>query len=586
MLIDVDYDNNGNQGLCNKLIYLSGLIRYCIKNNYKLLEPKFKTGFKHGTLGDGIKFSDIWDINHFNKCFDKFNFNLVIREINTENVNKLGHEYANILGWSIEHNEYINVACKFNKISKNDNILLLVLSSLKLNNKNKQIKDKIQNKLGNIYNCIHLRIENDWKTHMNHLYIHENNVINSLKKFYDNNSIEDRLFVSSAENYNVIENIFKHSKINIELFKDSLQFYDLKSAISFELCKESNIFIGLSASTFSSLITMVRELFHENNNNYYYTNTSIKKRNDKGIHYLKPHVNYNIDVVSTNVEIIDDLSMIKKYEYFYNKYNRLPAHKLALVAIFKNERHILEEWILHYIKQGVDKFYLINNGSNDNYLDILEKYKNDKILDLVNDSKRYSQVELYNKYFLEKRNKCEWLMICDLDEFIYARNGYSRIIDYLDSLDKNIGQIKIPWKMFGSSGYINQPDYVVKSFLKRQSYNIKQKINCKSIVRGTHCLRLDIHQHHSSGSVINCDNTPDLNPFNFTTVSENKLNNCFLHCNHYAIQSKNWFLNIKKTRGDATSPATDNIRNLNYFNEYDHNEYEDLELSKCNKLSK
>jgi len=39
-------------------------------------------------------------------------------------------------------------------------------------------------------------------------------------------------------------------------------------------------------------------------------------------------------VVSTNVEIIDDLSMIKKYEYFYNKYNRLPAHKLALVAIF------------------------------------------------------------------------------------------------------------------------------------------------------------------------------------------------------------------------------------------------------------
>ena len=98
-----------------------------------------------------------------------------------------------------------------------------------------------------------------------------------------------------------------------------------------------------------------------------------------------------------------------------------------------------------------------------------------KILDLVNDSKRYSQVELYNKYFLEKRNKCEWLMICDLDEFIYARNGYSRIIDYLDSLDKNIGQIKIPWKMFGSSGYINQPDYVVKSFLKRILHTILTK---------------------------------------------------------------------------------------------------------------
>ena len=46
---------------------------------------------------------------------------------------------------------------------------------------------------------------------------------------------------------------------------------------------------------------------------------------------------------------------------------------LCLVAIFKNESHILKEFITHYIKQGVDHFFLIDNGSNDNYSDILTR---------------------------------------------------------------------------------------------------------------------------------------------------------------------------------------------------------------------
>ena len=30
---------------------------------------------------------------------------------------------------------------------------------------------------------------------------------------------------------------------------------------------------------------------------------------------------------------------------------------LCLIAIFKNESHVLKEWLDHYIKQGVDKFF-------------------------------------------------------------------------------------------------------------------------------------------------------------------------------------------------------------------------------------
>jgi hypothetical protein len=32
---------------------------------------------------------------------------------------------------------------------------------------------------------------------------------------------------------------------------------------------------------------------------------------------------------------------------------------LALISVFKNESHILEEWIEHYLKEGINHFFLL-----------------------------------------------------------------------------------------------------------------------------------------------------------------------------------------------------------------------------------
>ena len=61
-------------------------------------------------------------------------------------------------------------------------------------------------------------------------------------------------------------------------------------------------------------------------------------------------------------------------------------------------------------------------------------------------------------------------------------------------------------------------------------------------------------------------------------INENILSNAPLHLNHYAIQSYDWFMKIKATRGDAT--VSDNVRNAKYFWDYDKvsNDIEDTEL--------
>ena len=46
--INIDYDNNGHQGLFNKLLYLSGLVRFCSKYvNVRIVEPIYKIGIEH-----------------------------------------------------------------------------------------------------------------------------------------------------------------------------------------------------------------------------------------------------------------------------------------------------------------------------------------------------------------------------------------------------------------------------------------------------------------------------------------------------------------------------------------------------------
>jgi len=59
-------------------------------------------------------------------------------------------------------------------------------------------------------------------------------------------------------------------------------------------------------------------------------------------------------------------------------------YDLVVCAVFKNESHILTEWIEHYLKRDVDHIFLIDDFSTDAYLPKLEPYM-DKVTLFKND---------------------------------------------------------------------------------------------------------------------------------------------------------------------------------------------------------
>lgn len=269
--------------------------------------------------------------------------------------------------------------------------------------------------------------------------------------------------------------------------------------------------------------------------------------------------------------------------------------EFCIVAIFKNESEILDEWITHYLREGCSKFFLIDNGSSDNYIEKIAKYKD--IVETVIDDEKHAQAKLYNKYFSEKIKKYEWTIICDLDEFIYSRKTFKTIKDYLTTVDNKVSQIAINWKIFGSNGFNTldkkEPKSVINSFTKRINYNKKEgfqgvnKINgdikmnlCKCIVRNSKVLKLGIHSSEiNSGLTIDSNNQVEIPPF--IHCNENILNSQNLHLNHYAIRSFDWFTRVKMTRGSANSQNAANSKSrISYFKEFDKvsNDIYDLEL--------
>ena len=94
----------------------------------------------------------------------------------------------------------------------------------------------------------------------------------------------------------------------------------------------------------------------------------------------------------------------------------------SCLSIFKNETMNLKLWIEHYLWQGIEHFYLIDNGSDDNPLSILQEYIDNGIVTYYFLPEKHKQVEHYRYVFDTERlkEKTYWLIVCDLDEFFYG----------------------------------------------------------------------------------------------------------------------------------------------------------------------
>jgi glycosyltransferase involved in cell wall biosynthesis len=238
---------------------------------------------------------------------------------------------------------------------------------------------------------------------------------------------------------------------------------------------------------------------------------------------------------------------------------------LSVGAIFRNESHCIQEWIEHYLRQGVEHFYLINDNSTDNSVELLNKYTNITLFHSNEEHVLGHQLNAYNKYILPHLKETKWMLICDLDEFVYSQI-HKTIPDFLKCVP-NLSQVQVTPTIFGSNNLEKQPKSLIHGFTKRTKMVPSDCGTYKYFVNSDFEFE-SLNVHHA---------TPK-NHEHFKGEYFQLFNIPHLKLNHYICQSKEFWINVKCTRGDADGYLK---RDMELFDNYNStgNEEDDFELS-------
>jgi glycosyltransferase involved in cell wall biosynthesis len=246
---------------------------------------------------------------------------------------------------------------------------------------------------------------------------------------------------------------------------------------------------------------------------------------------------------------------------------------LCVCCLIKNEAKYIEEWIEHYISQGVDHIYLVNNNSTDDLFKKIEKFTD--LVTIINDNENFDiynnpdkQKNILNRNFHTVINSSKWCIIVDIDEFIFGNNG-DTIASYLNTIGDNIGCIYVIWKLYFDLYGNHSKVKNIKTRLNIDLYSdydehIKHFMKFgKSIFRTKYLdSPLWIHKVHTNKDIITnflktttyvYDN--DVNDFN--EINEKSMSSVPLFLNHYIVRNKDEY--------DKKSLCNNNISRFNFF---------------------
>lgn len=140
---------------------------------------------------------------------------------------------------------------------------------------------------------------------------------------------------------------------------------------------------------------------------------------------------------------------------------------LAITTLMLNEGRDLGEWIDFHRLQGVERFYLYDDGSTDDTEAVLRPYLEQGIVELTPWGSGGDQTGAIADAFRRHRNDVRWLLCMDADEFVFCPTG-ERVCDVLREFECYPG-VAIHWRMFGTSGLERRPQGagVLSSFVRR-----------------------------------------------------------------------------------------------------------------------
>jgi hypothetical protein len=182
--------------------------------------------------------------------------------------------------------------------------------------------------------------------------------------------------------------------------------------------------------------------------------------------------------------------------------------------MFKNEAPWLKEWITYHHKVlGVDHFYLYNNDSTDAFMEVVQPFIDQGVVEVIDWSSNdpshcvplvnvcapwdTAQVGAYTDCLKNRSfGKARWVALIDIDEFIVPAKGVDAFYKMLQSAEKKgKGSIRLFWRCFGTSDVetLNDGELLTEKLVWRSQDDHPWNSLFKSIHRPEAITTFNIH---------------------------------------------------------------------------------------------
>ena len=244
-------------------------------------------------------------------------------------------------------------------------------------------------------------------------------------------------------------------------------------------------------------------------------------------------------------------------------------------TVFKNESWGMREWIEHYKLHGVEHIVMVNDGSTDDYLPILQPYIDEGYVTLYQNELTQRvvgrQVDINNRYFIGKGHldDTQWFAALDMDEYLYSPNH----IDIKEVLKtkEEYASLEVNWAYFTSNGHLTQPENIVESFTQRVEYNASVYARAPNSDHpqniGSHGPKTIVNTRFNVWGIGIHDSMVNGPKVNVSYMSRPESPELII--NHYQLQSREYWEKVKMYRGDVNHWFRGNVRDFELFEAFD-----------------
>jgi len=232
---------------------------------------------------------------------------------------------------------------------------------------------------------------------------------------------------------------------------------------------------------------------------------------------------------------------------------------IAVCAIGRMENAYAVEFVEHYKRLGVCKFFIYDNnyGDEEHFEDVLRPYIDDGSVEAINyRDLQICQLKAYQDCYDKHGEEYDWICFFDFDEFLDIDDN-QRLDEILSREPyKNYDMVHVNWLCYGDNGLIRYDKRPLSARFTtpiqpidfKKGYNFSENCHIKSIIRGGLENIKWSSTPHTVTNPLNCCNSKgercdDGLPFVIPFVHD------VMRLRHYTTKTIEEFLEKKARRG-------------------------------------